>query len=95
MFEKLGIDRTKEIEISHFGELENSLHYYSGWFHVVGEFIGKDCYVPQNLGGSTIELIKVIDDFGIGFSRRDTLSIFKTDKEIFQVEFECKIPWKI
>ena len=40
LFEKLGIDQNKEIEISHIAKLENGLHYYCGWFHLIGSFIG-------------------------------------------------------
>ncbi|WP_339607890.1 hypothetical protein [uncultured Roseivirga sp.] len=95
LFEKLGIDRNKEIEISHMAKLENGLHYYSGWFHFIGGFNGMDCSNPLPSGGFTLELTQVANDFGIGFTKSKTMSVFKTDQDLIQVEFDCKTPWAI
>ncbi|MFK7900067.1 MAG: hypothetical protein AB8B61_04850 [Cyclobacteriaceae bacterium] len=95
LFEKLGIDQNKEIEISHMAKLENGLHYYCGWFHFVGNFNGKDCSIPLPNGGFTLNFHHITDSFGIGFTKAKTMSVFKTDQDLVQVEFDCKIPWVI
>jgi hypothetical protein len=95
LFKELGADFNKEIEISHMARLENGLHYYSGWFHFIGNFKGKDCSIPLPSGGSTIELTQLTNNFGIGFTNAKTLSVFKTDEDLVQIEFDCKIPWTI
>jgi len=93
LFSKLGIDYKKEIEISEFAKLENGLHYYSGWFHFKGDFIGKDCTVPLQNGGHTFDLTKIMENFSIGFRRDNALKPFKDTNRIVQIEFDCNIPW--
>lgn len=95
LFEKLGVNQNKEIEISHMAKLENGLHYYCGWFHFIGDFSGKDCSIPLPNGGFTLNFHQVTDNFGIGFTKAKTMSVFKTDKDLVQVEFYCKVPWVI
>jgi len=93
LFSNLGIDYKKEIEVSEFAKLENGLHYYSGWFHFKGYFTGKDCTVPQLNGGYTFDLIKITENFSIGFRRDNALTPFKDTSGIVQIEFDCNIPW--
>jgi len=95
LFFLLGIDYSKETEISHLTKLENGLHLYSGWFHFKGDFIGKDCSVPLPNGGYTLELTSITESFNIGFRRDNALTAFKDKEHLVQVEFECEIPWVI
>lgn len=96
LLNKLGIDKSKEIEISHMTKLENGLHYYCGWFHFKGKFEGKDCSIPLPSGnGSTLEFEEITDTFGIGFTKAISNLAFENFEEIVQVEFDCKIPWLI
>jgi len=76
-------------------KLDNGLHYYMGWFHFIGEFIGNDCMIPLPSDGFTVELTQITDNFSLGFTKAKTLSAFKTDKDLVQIEFGCKIPWII
>jgi len=93
LFSSLGIDGNKEIEISHLGELENGFHYYSGWFHYIGRFYGKDCTTELPEGGSTVDYLEITKEFGIGFTKMIALSVFESDEDLVQIEFNCKIPW--
>ncbi|WP_181306524.1 hypothetical protein [Rufibacter sp. XAAS-G3-1] len=93
LFSNLGIDFKKEIEVSEFAKLENGLHYYSGWFHFKGDFEGKDCTVPLQNGGHTLELTSITENFSIGFRRDSALTPFKDTDRIVQIEFDCNIPW--
>lgn len=96
IFDELGIDKKKELEISHMAKLENDLHYYLGWFHFVGKFEGKDCSVPLRSGnGNTLDFERITDNFGIGFTKKNVGVAFKNISELVQIEFECKIPWTI
>lgn len=95
LFIILGIDIFKEPEISHFADLENGLHFYSGWFHFKGSFTGFDCTKTIENGGYTTELIQVNKNFSIGFRNANSLSFFKESKGVVQVEFSCTIPWLI
>ncbi len=95
LLNQLGINERKEIEISHMAKLENGLHYYSGWFHFVGKFNGKDCSIELPSGGFTIDFLEVTENFGIGFTKAKTLSVFENNEDLVQVEFDCKIPWVI
>jgi len=93
LFSKLGIDYQKEIEVSEFAKLENGLHYYSGWFHFKGDFIGKDCTVLLQNGGHTFDLTKITDDFSIGFRYDNALTPIKNKNGVVQIEFDCHLPW--
>jgi hypothetical protein len=95
LFEDIGVDFRKEAEISHFAKLENGLHYYSGWFHFIGAFIGKDCTVPLPNGGHSLDLTPIDDGFAVGFRRDRALTFFEADDDIIQIEFEAQLPWVI
>ena len=96
LFDNLGIDKKKELEVSHMARLNNDLHYYCGWFHFKGNFKGKDYSIPlQNGNGRTLELEPITNEFGIGFTKKICNPAFEDKTELVQVEFECKIPWVI
>ncbi len=89
----LGIDYKKEIDVSEFARLENGLHYYNGWFQYKGNFNGKDCSVPLQGGGYSTDLTKITDKFSIGFRSDNSLTPFKSNEGLVQIEFECLLPW--
>ena len=91
LFEQLGINPYKEIEISYMGDIDEYKHYFTGWFHFVGNFTGKDCKIPTSKDGYTLEFSKVNENFEIGFRKEKHLSQFKTTKDLVQIEFACKI----
>ena len=95
LFFKLGIDIRKESEICHYCKLDNGLHFYGGWFHFKGRFVGKDCKIPLPSGGSTLDLTPINETFSIGFCYDHSLSFFNDDKDLVQIEFDAKTPWTI
>lgn len=96
LFDDLGIDYKKEVEITSFEILPNGLHHIGGWFHFKGRVLnGKDYRVPLPSGGHTIDLTAVKDDFSIGFAEGGDLTFFSDKNGLVQVEFMTFIPWVI
>ena len=95
LFNELGIDYKKESEICHYGRLEDGLHYYGGWFHFKGKFIGKDCSVPTDPNAGDFELTPINKEFSIGFRYQNELTFFSDKENLVQIEFETKTPWTI
>jgi hypothetical protein len=92
-FQSLGIDPTKcSGEIMEFCRLENGMHLYGGWYHLVGEIMdGPDCMVPPGNWGK-INLIK-IDTFEMGFTNKLQLVSSHFPESVVQLEFQAEIPW--
>lgn len=96
LFDDLGIDYKKEVEITSFETLPNGLHLIGGWFHFKGWVTsGKDYRVPLSLGGHTFDLTIITDKFSIGFTEGNDLTFFPDKNDLVQVEFMVKIPWII
>jgi hypothetical protein len=95
LFHQLGIDFTKENEISHYCREPNGLNFYGGWFHFKGHFIGKDCTVQTSENAYTTDLTVISDNFNIGFRNYNALSFFENKENLVQVEIETKIPWTL
>ena len=97
LFDALGIDFRKEVEITHYQTLENGLHQIGGWFHFKGRIVsGKDYRKPSSDGnGYTLDLTAVTDNFDLGFAPGSALSFFKEKDNLVQVEFMTSIPWVI
>lgn len=95
LFLEIGIDLTKESEITKYCKQKNGLHFYGGWFHYKGEFIGKNCEVKLNEKSFTFELTKISDSFSIGFRLSSDLTFFEDKNNLVQIEFETEIPWVI
>jgi hypothetical protein len=97
LFDDLGIDYKKEVEVSSFGTDVNGLHNMGGWFHFKGRVLkGKDYRVPIPGGsGYTFDLTAVADNFSIGFSEGNDLTHFEDYTGLVQVEFMTYIPWAI
>lgn len=95
LFAALGVDYRKEAEIAHYFKTGDGLHYYGGWFHFKGKFIGKDCAISQQGGGHTFDMTAITENFSIGFHMGFALTLFEDRKELVQVEFSAYIPWTI
>lgn len=96
LFENLGIDYRKEVEVFSLESLPNGLHYIAGWFHFKGQILkGKNCCVPLPSGGNTLDLTTITDVFSIGFTEGDALTFFSDKNGLIQVEFQTYIPWVI
>jgi hypothetical protein len=95
LFLEIGIDYRKESEVTRYCKLKNGLHFYGGWFHFKGEFIGENCEVQLNKSVFTFELTKITENFSIGFRLSSALTFFENKNGLVQVEFETEIPWTI
>ena len=96
LFRDLGIDFTKEVEITNWERKPNGLHHIGGWFHFKGKVIrGKNFKIPLPSGGFSIDLTPISDNFSIGFSEGNDLTFFEDKNELVQIEFDTSIPWII
>lgn len=96
LFADIGIDYKKESEICRYCKLDNGLHYYGGWFHFKGQFIGKNCSIVTEKGdGYSLDLTPITDTFNLGFRIDSALTFFDEKTNLVQIEFETKIPWII
>jgi hypothetical protein len=94
LLEILGIPENRESEIYHCGEVQPGLHFYGGWFHLIGRNAsGPDVRTGGPLGGS-LDLETVSPDFSIGFTEKIALlppTFPKTG--IVQLDFSARVPW--
>jgi hypothetical protein len=96
LFNELGIDFRKEVEITTWEVLLNRLHHIGGWFHFKGRIVtGKDYRVHLVQGGHTFDLTPITDNFSIGFGEGNDLTFFEEKTGLVQVEFDTNIPWVI
>ena len=94
LFQQIGIDSRKEVEITTWEELPNRFQRIGGWFHFKGRVLsGKTYRVSKGEGSYTHDLTKISENFSIGFDKGNDLSYFGKDEELVQVEFETIIPW--
>ncbi len=95
LFLEIGIDYRKESEVTRYCKQKDGLHFYGGWFHFKGDFIGKNCEIPLGESGFTFDLTKIAENFSIGFRFSNALSFFEDKNNLVQIEFETQIPWTI
>ena len=96
LFNDLGMDYRKEVEVTHYETIPNGLHHIGGWFHFKGRVLkGKDYRVLLPLGGHTFDLTKITDIFSIGFAEGSDLTFFEDKTGLVQIEFDTSIPWII
>jgi len=97
IFNKLGIDYKKEVEVSHVWRISPGWHFYSGSFHFVGvieEII--DDLKPVDANGKTIDYVPVNEYFSWYFCPRLYLPADKAfaDQSLVQLDFSHdKVPW--
>lgn len=96
LFEDIGINYRKEVEVLSYETLPNGLHHVGGWFHFKGQVsAGKDCRIPLPSGGHTFDLTPITDIFSVGFAEGSDLTFFEDKTGLVQVEFDTSIPWVI
>lgn len=96
LFDDLGIDYKKEVEIISFETMPDGLHHIGGWFHFKGRIInGKEYIVPHPYSGHTFDLTSITDTFSIGFAVGSDIAHFTDKTGLVQVEFMTYIPWVI
>lgn len=96
LFDDLGIDYRKEVEVVTYEKLPGGLHHISGWFHFKGQILtGKDYRVPLPSSGHTFKLSQISDNFSIGFTKASDLTFFKDETALVQLQFDSNIPWVI
>ena len=94
-FENIGLDISKECEVSHICKTLDGLHYYQGWFYFAGNLIsGFDCHVLISENSWTDKTININQNFRIGFTIKHSGS-FSKDGNYVQIVFECFLPWVI
>jgi hypothetical protein len=96
LFECLGVDYRKPVEIYHNARLKNDLHDYGGWFHFIGTIeSGTDAW-KQFKDSSSFQgdLESLGQNFRFGFSNRVALirEPFR-DHHLVQLEFNSEVPW--
>jgi hypothetical protein len=91
LFERLGVDVSKEAEVYQTHPLRLGLHAYGGWLHFVGAIEqGADALTPSGV----IELEPLGPTFSLGFTNR--LALVPASFAALptcQVEFAAKVPW--
>ncbi len=96
LFNDLGIDNGKEVEITTYEILADGRHHIGGWFHFKGKVLaGKDYRVPREFGAHTFDLTPITENFSIGFAEGSDLTFFEDKTDLVQVEFCTNIPWVI
>jgi hypothetical protein len=95
LFENLGIDYKKDVDIMTNYKTSDGLYNTMGWFHFKGRIIaGETSAIPLPEGnGYSITLINIVENFSIGFSNRDNLSSFENNDDVIELTFETNIPW--
>jgi hypothetical protein len=95
LFESLGIQSNREVEVYHMARLESGKHLYGGWFHFVGTIVsGAEAakQISENTWRRDLEIES--EDFSLGFISRVELvrEPFK-GLQLVQLEFTSHVPW--
>jgi len=95
LFERLGIEPTREAEIYHLARLESGRHLYGGWFHFVGAILdGRDAARQVSEKTWQPDLEPVSDGFDLGFTSKTALVPKPfAGLPVVQVEFLAQVPW--
>ena len=95
LFESLGVRPIREAEIWHNCEIRPGVHSYGGFMHVIGRILsGQDVKVPVGENIRQLCPEPVTPSFSIGFSADVQLVPDCFPKSgLFQIEFECQVPW--
>jgi hypothetical protein len=96
LFEQLGVDRTREIEVAHTHRIARGRHAYEGWFHLFGVIdSGRDAYVPRG-DLFAVELEPCGETLSVGFtSHLRGVSAAWVNAPIVQLEFAAIVPWML
>jgi hypothetical protein len=97
-FYGLGIDPTKEGEVSQYCENDDGTHLYGGVYHVVGQLIsGTECWIKTDEETSQLDMNNLIEISGFTFGFTYGLSLLPDGfpEPAIQLEFQGNIPWVI
>ena len=91
LFERLGIDPRREVEVYQMHRFEDGLHYYGGWFHFVGSIIAGEDAVDAS---ARVKLEQINERFSMAFSARTNLvgDAFK-GLPLVELGFNAHVPW--
>lgn len=95
-FEQLGIDPTKEGEVSGYCENDDGTHLYGVFYHIVGRLIsGPDCWVKTGTETSHLNTNNLINISGFSFGFTNGINLLPDGfpKPSLQLEFEGNVPW--
>ena len=77
LFDDLGIDFKKEVEMGYYDILPNGLYNIGGWYHFKGKVLtGKDYRINKTDTGYSLDLTAITDNFFIGFADGNELTFF-------------------
>jgi hypothetical protein len=94
LFRTLGIDPIKEAEVYEMGENADGLHFYGGFYHIVGRIVeGRDSWVTVGPNQVHTELSPLVESFKFGFTEHVALVPKGFPEPVLQVEFLGNIPW--
>jgi hypothetical protein len=97
IFNRLGIDFTKPVEIGHTHRTQSGLHCYLGWYHFVGAIdTGDNAHVPMDKEGTihSIQFEKVSERLEVGFTMRSALvNDAFANQAVCQLEISLELPW--
>ena len=94
LFDSLGIDYTKELDVNYISKSSCHQHFYDGSFYFVGSFIGKNCWVQLDKESYTRELQAINDNLKMGFFSTK-LDLFGNVQNTVEIFFIIGLPWKI
>ena len=94
LFDSLGIDYTKELDVNYISKNSSHQHFYDGSFYFVGSFIGKNCWVQLDKESYTRELQAINDNLKMGFFSTK-LDLFGNVQNTVEIFFIIGLPWKI
>jgi hypothetical protein len=103
LFEKLGIDYRKEVEVPQLCKTKDGLHQYDGWFHFIGKIKRGNKLINilnniRNVFGKqkVLHYQSITNDFSILFTEGKELvnHLFK-DYPTVQLEYVTNLKWII
>jgi hypothetical protein len=96
---ELGIDANKEGEAIYYGPVEGNLHFYGGWFYLVGEVIEAHerlTTIPFHGSSSPVKLLPGPGEgFQYWFSTSFARSPAVFGSRVAAVEFSTLLPWAL
>jgi hypothetical protein len=96
LFEQLGIDYRKEIEVCHICKIEIGEHLYEGWLHFIGSFKSGESLSSPKIGDHPEFFEQIDGNFQIGFTENVRLYWNEFNgKQLIQLEFAITIPWML
>ncbi|MEI9977028.1 MAG: hypothetical protein WDO73_36250 [Ignavibacteriota bacterium] len=96
LFQSVGIDFRKEVELAHYSRMPSGLHLYGAWFYVYGSIAsGPNSWttVEGTLKKPTFH--RVNPTFEIGFTQVEKGREPFEHGSCVQVDFYVELPWRL